>query len=299
MKSLFECLNISTPSNTLGMGNMLMPTDTKPGSGDIPQGISIPIKQISSKYKKKNKKHKMKDLRSYIQEGFKLGKNKVKKTTYNFYPKSKQELVEIIKDKVKNDNFDFNDIDVSNINDMAYLFFGLDSNTRSKITKLDLTNWNVENIENMTLMFSTLYNLEELNIDGWITSSVKTFDGIFEYCEKLVNIIGIENLNTQKATSLESMFKNCESLQKLDLSKWNVSNCRISISMFEDCHSLETIGDTSQWNLKNLKKCDFMFYNCEKLKNIQGIENWNISQLNKIKQMFDNCDKSIIPSWYK
>lgn len=55
MKSLNECLNISTPSNTLGMGNMLMPTDTKPGSGDIPQGISIPIKQKSKKTKNKQK----------------------------------------------------------------------------------------------------------------------------------------------------------------------------------------------------------------------------------------------------
>lgn len=242
----------------------------------------------------------MKNLKDYIlTEGFKLGKNKVRKTTYNFYPKNKQELREIIKEKVKNDNFNFNDIDVSNVTDMSDLFFALDSNTRNKITKLDLTNWNVENVENMQNIFSSIYNLEELNINGWITSSVKKFDGAFEYCEKLVNIIGIEDLNTQKAISLESMFRNCESLQKIDLSKWNLSHCRISISMFEDCYSLNTIGDTSQWDLKLLKEADFMFYNCEKLKNIQGIENWNISQLNKTQQMFDNCDKSIIPSWYE
>ena len=46
----------TTPANTLGMGNPSAPTDTQPGSGDIPQPLCIDIKTY--KRRKKFKRYK-------------------------------------------------------------------------------------------------------------------------------------------------------------------------------------------------------------------------------------------------
>lgn len=42
----------ATPSNTIGMGNMSMPTDTQLGSGDIPQCLDIRTGKIYKKRKR-------------------------------------------------------------------------------------------------------------------------------------------------------------------------------------------------------------------------------------------------------
>ena len=47
MKSLVQFIKediFATPANTMGMGNPSAPTDTQPGSGDVPQPLCIDIK---------------------------------------------------------------------------------------------------------------------------------------------------------------------------------------------------------------------------------------------------------------
>ena len=61
----------------------------------------------------------MKSLVQFIQE-----KLLIKKSKYNYFPKTKEELKDIIKQRVKKEGneVDLNDIDVSNITDMSNLF---------------------------------------------------------------------------------------------------------------------------------------------------------------------------------
>lgn len=59
MKSLVQFIKediFATPANTGGMGNPSAPTDTQPGSGDIPQPLCIDIK--TGKIYKRRKKFK-------------------------------------------------------------------------------------------------------------------------------------------------------------------------------------------------------------------------------------------------
>ena len=249
----------------------------------------------------------MKNLIDYISdnitEGFKIGKTKAKKNIeYSFTPKNKIELINIIAEKILKNNFKFDDIDTSNITDMSFLFKSLYGSraTFKTITSLDLSSWDVSNVTNMKFMFDSLYSLEELNISGWTTGSVKNFDYMFEYCENLTNIIGIENLNTSSAISLEGMFKNCKSINELDLSKWDTSSCTNLISMFEDCLELKTIGDISKWDTKKIKAMSWMFYACDKLKNVDGMDKWNVSNVKDMESIFDDCTSLVnIPKWYK
>ena len=54
------------------------------------------------------------------------------------------------------------------------------------------------------------------------TSCCKWFDG----CQKLTEIKGIENLNTQNVTDMNSMFSDCQKLTSLDLSNFNTANVK-------------------------------------------------------------------------
>ena len=55
MKSLKECIDaaLATPANTVGMGGITFPTETTPGSGDIPNaGEKRKKKKKFNRYKK-------------------------------------------------------------------------------------------------------------------------------------------------------------------------------------------------------------------------------------------------------
>ena len=49
----------ATPQNTIGIGNISAPTNTQPGSGDIPQPMCIDIR-TGKIYKRRKKLHRYK-----------------------------------------------------------------------------------------------------------------------------------------------------------------------------------------------------------------------------------------------
>ena len=97
----------------------------------------------------------MKAINTYINERLHV-------TTKSFYtcqPTTKDELKEIIIQRIKEDSpeCDLNDIDVSMIFDMSYLFSAnpnyQSSNEIFKDFNGDISRWNVSNVKNMGWMF--------------------------------------------------------------------------------------------------------------------------------------------------
>ena len=88
----------------------------------------------------------MKSLTHYIQEKLLIKKNKG--VEYKYFPQTKDELKEIIKQRIKDEGneVDLNDIDVSNITDMSNLFEDLDFDG-------DISNWDVSNVKSMKQIF--------------------------------------------------------------------------------------------------------------------------------------------------
>ena len=88
----------------------------------------------------------MKSITTYIIE-----KLKIRKTShsYNYFPKTKEELQDIINQLIeeRGNEGDFNDIDTSQITDMSRLFFKK-SNFNGDISK-----WDVSNVKDMSNMF--------------------------------------------------------------------------------------------------------------------------------------------------
>ena len=91
----------------------------------------------------------MKQINKYIIERLHINKDTGNHDHhYNYYPKDKNELKELVKKLIKERGYDadLNDIDTSEIKDMHQLFY--DSNFNG-----DISNWDVSNVENMNNMF--------------------------------------------------------------------------------------------------------------------------------------------------
>ena len=90
----------------------------------------------------------MKTLKQHIDEALKIGKDLSEWSSYSCQPKTKDELRYIIEDRIREQGYecDLNDIDVSLIDDMSYLF-------RYSNFNGDISKWNVSKVENMSYMF--------------------------------------------------------------------------------------------------------------------------------------------------
>ena len=146
----------------------------------------------------------MKSLKSYIQE--KLIIKKSKAANYNYFPETKEELQDIIKQRIKQEGnkVDLNDIDVSQIADMSYLFKESDFNG-------DISNWDVSNVTNMNNMF---WGCESFNqdISQWDVSNVKDMSYMFCECKSFNQ--DISSWDVSKVTNHENMFYDCQIEEK-------------------------------------------------------------------------------------
>ena len=139
----------------------------------------------------------MKSLKNYIQE-----KLIIKKTnSYKYFPETKEELKDIISKRIKTEGkkADLNDIDVSKITDMSYLFEGTDFNG-------DISNWDVSNVTNMSYMFLDCKTFNQ-DISVWDVSNV---------------------------TDMSRMFLDCKTFNQ-DISKWDVSKVKNVSNIFIGC----------------------------------------------------------------
>ena len=107
----------------------------------------------------------MKRITNYITEKLQIGSNTKLGDKYSYRPKTKDELKKLVKQLIKErgNEADLNDIDVSKITDMSYLFYDSDFNG-------DISNWDVSNVTNMCGMFDRAeFNG---NISVWDVSNV-------------------------------------------------------------------------------------------------------------------------------
>ena len=141
----------------------------------------------------------MKSLVQFIQEKLII---KNKNNNYKYFPETKEELQDIIKQRIEQEGneVDLNDIDVSNITDMSYLFIGTDFNG-------DISKWDVYNVTNMASMF---LNCKSFNKD-------------------------ISKWDVSKVTNMNSMFERCESFNQ-NISNWDVQNVKYHNRIFSYCN---------------------------------------------------------------
>ena len=241
----------------------------------------------------------MKNLNQFITEYIikkKLDKPIDSEHNYDYYPKTKDELIENLNELISKDIYDFNCIDTSNITDMSHLF----DMTLKKLIKhnlrfanFDISDWDVSKVENMNFMF---YDCIKFNCDlsNWDVSKVKNMLCMFNRCD-LFKGKGLENWNVSNVKDTSYMFLKCENLN-CDLSSWNVSKVENMSSMFYGCKNFNC--DLSKWDVSNVFDMTEMFTNCNKFN--CDLSSWDISKVYRRVGIFHNCTSlKNKPIWYQ
>ena len=211
----------------------------------------------------------MKRLEEFIIEKLKV--SKVEKITY--YPNTKQELVELVIKEIETNGPEcsLNHIDVSNIDDMSFLFRGGDKykyySGHPVLSEFDgdISGWDVSNVTDMHHMFDECkYTGKNGDISNWDVSNVKDMKYMF----------------------LGSEFNG-------DISMWDVSNVENMYGMFD---SAKFNGDISNWDVSNVKTMKDMFLASK----FNGdISNWDVSTVTDMSYMFYRSSlENNPPKWY-
>ena len=128
----------------------------------------------------------MKTLKLYITEALHVNRN-TKIQTYNYHPKTKDELKKLIHTLIKDRgiNADLNDIDVSEITDMTNMF-------ERSLFNGDISKWDISNVNNMTNMF--VFSKFDHDISNW---------KIREWCNTTTMFTGSRTSEEHKPKSLQ------------------------------------------------------------------------------------------------
>ena len=84
----------------------------------------------------------------------------------------------------------------------------------------------------------------------------------FSSCKNLTDIEGIENLNTENVTNMNSMFDRCSALTSLDLTNFNTAKVSDMSYMFMGCTALTTIFVSNKFVTDLVTSSDNMFHMC-------------------------------------
>lgn len=223
---------------------------------------------------------------------------------YRYYPKTYEELSHCILEHILDENFDFNDINVTEIESMANLFYNIDySLSRNELYSLngktvrfpikhlpnfDVSGWEPINCKNFSNMFK---GLKEFNCDlsRWDVSKGERFEHMFQECGEFNQ--DLSNWNVSSAENMNMMFYKCKKFTS-DLSNWKVDNVQNFDFMFSDCPVFNS--DLSNWNVTNGRSFYSMFARCKNFGS--DLSNWETKLYDhmKVKYMFRGCDMSKI-----
>ena len=109
----------------------------------------------------------------------------------------------------------------------------------------------------------------------------------FSGCKNLTDIKGIENLNTEKVTSMIYMFDGCTKLESLDLTNFKTAVVKSMTYMFYNCSTLTSLN-LSNFNTAKVTDMSSMFEGCTKLASLD-LSNFNTEKVMYMSNMFYNC----------
>ena len=100
---------------------------------------------------------------------------------------------------------------------------------------------------------------------------------MFRDCSSL-ETLDLSNLDTRKLTSMSDMFSGCSSLRSIDLTNFNTEKVTSMYSLFENCSSLTTL-DLSSFNTSKVQGIYEMFCGCSSLVTIKVGAGWTTSSV--------------------
>jgi surface protein len=119
-------------------------------------------------------------------------------------------------------------------------------------------------------------------MNDWDVSSIRHFDGMFDFAEKFNQ--PIHDWNTSKAESMAYMFQGAAMFNQ-DISDWDVSKVTEFGGMFYEARAFnQPIG---KWNTESARVMLAMFQGAESFD--QPLNEWNVSSVTSMTSMFRNA----------
>ena len=121
------------------------------------------------------------------------------------------------------------------------------------LEEIDLSKWEIPNAEYLNSMFSGCEQLKEIDLHKWDIPNAKDLNRMFYGCKQIRYIYFKKKLNCGKVINMDSMFADCENLEKLiDLSQWITDSLQSLNETFRNLPNLKEFSNISSWNVKNV-----------------------------------------------
>ena len=115
-------------------------------------------------------------------------------------------------------------------------------------------------------------------------------DRMFRAYTNCISINGLEFLDTSKATSMNYMFMDSDSLTTLDLSYFDTSKVTQMMYMFSGCKALKNV-DLSSFDTTNVTTMTAMFRYCENMTDVTFGNSFKTNKVTDMSYMFSRCSK--------
>ena len=130
--------------------------------------------------------------------------------------------------------------------------------------------------------------MESIIFENFNTSQVTDMKGMFRLCDKIKGI-DVSRFDTSQVTDMGYMFSSCSSLISIDLSSFDTSNVKNMHAVFKDCNNLTNLN-LNGWSVNNVTTMNNMFYGCSSLINLD-LSSFKTASLTNTGLMFTNCSK--------
>ena len=172
----------------------------------------------------------------------------------------------------------------NNVTNMSTMFYGCES-----LSNLNLSNLNTANVTNMMGMFWGCEKLSTLTLgSNFKTNNVTNMRYMFYGC-KSFSSLNLSNLNTANVTDMQCMFYGCSSLTSLNLSSFNTANVTNMSGMFNGCKNLSSLTFGSNFKTNNVTDMSYMFLDCKSFSSLNL--NINTTNVTNMSYMFGDCEK--------
>lgn len=161
---------------------------------------------------------------------------------------------------------DISSLNVTNVTNMSHMFNGLNADNKTsayqgKLT-LDLSNWNMDKVEDLSNFVSNCIYIKELILPSTLSNITNTSNMFYEdlYLDK----VNANNMTMNNVTNASGMFYDCRSLVHLgNIINWNMSNVLDASNMFYQAWSIDVYetGNLRNWVLRSDANKDNMFAN--------------------------------------
>ena len=157
----------------------------------------------------------------------------------------------------------------------------------SKLTSLDLTTFNTENVQNNCSMFKDCSSLTSLTFGNFYVGFSTNLSAMFQGCSALTSV-DLSKFNTANVIDMQYMFDSCKSLASLDVSMFDTGNVLNMCNMFSGCSSLTEL-DLMNFSTSNVQTMDNMFAGNSSLVWIFADSKFSTASCTRGNGMFNGC----------